>query len=147
MKKEDGTYDNTENILKCVRLYNSTGEISHLWNCFEDLRHAVQSILWRRLKGNPTPTFTENVQMITEKWMLDIINRRKKGNPYHDTFSPISYAHFMVIRYLPSDDAAWNKRSEVEDDVIESFMHKDYSIGSEVDYTNSLDDLDYDVIL
>lgn len=147
MKKEDGTFDNTEHILKCVRLYNSTGDKKYLWECFEDLRHAVQSILWKRLKGNPTPTFSENVQLITEKWMLDIVKRKEKGNPYHDTFSPISYAHFMVIRYLPSDDAAWNKRSNVEEDVVESFMNKDYSIGTEDDYSNDINDIDYDVIL
>jgi len=146
MKTEKG-YDNTENILKNVFSYNMTGNKDYLWKCFDDMRHAVQSLLWKRLKGNPTKTFTEDVMTITEKWMLDIINRREKGNPYPDKFSPISYAHFMIVRYLPNDNSIWNTRSNVEEDVVESFMHKDYSTGTECDYSNDIDDIDYDVIL
>lgn len=147
MKTEKG-YDNTANILKNVRAFNATSNKQYLWNCFEDLRHAVQSLLWRRMKGNPPPTFNDNVMVITEKWMLDIATRLEKGNPYKDTFSPISYAYFMIRRYLPTDDAVWNTRSNTTEEVVDSFMNKDYSIGAECDYSNDINDLyDYDTIL
>ena len=146
MKRSDGTYDNSEKIVRDVQLYNETGDKHYLWDCYEELRHCIQSLLWKRLKGNPTPNFTENVQTITEKWMLDIITRKERGNPYYENFSPISYAHFMIVRYLPTDDAIWNKKVDAED-VVELYMPKDYSVGEEVDYTNDINDFDYDIIL
>lgn len=114
--KESVEYNNTKHILDGIDKFNESGDTKYLWDIFDDLRHCVQSLYYKRLKGNPHcyDNFIENSIMVTEKWLIDIKKRRDKGNPYKIT-SPISYAHYMLLRYLPSDDAIWNLRCSMSD--------------------------------
>lgn len=145
-KCENGSYDNNENILKCICNFDRTSNKKELWACYDDLFHAVKSLMWKRLRGFPTPDLDDNCRLVTEKWMLDIIKRKANGKVITNMKSPISYAHFMIMRYWPADDAIWNKKADSED-VVELYMTKDYSVGEEADYTNDINDFDYDIIL
>ena len=46
--------------------------------------------------------------------MLDIIKRKAKGKVITNMKSPISYAHFMIMRYWPTDDTIMNTAVHIE---------------------------------
>lgn len=125
-KSKEIEYKNTERILENQALYNATGDTKYLFNMYPDLLHAVKSLAIKRFKGYIPPfyhdTFQENVEMVTHEWMLYMKYRLEKGNPCVMN-SPISFAHYMILRNWPTDDGPMNKRLEWQDymdEVIEA---------------------------
>lgn len=117
-KAKEIEYKNTERILENQALYNQTGDTKYLFNMYPDLLHAVKSLAYKRFKGYIPPfyhdTFQENVEMCTHEWMLYMKYRLEKGNPLVMK-SPISMAHYMILRNWPVDDGPMNKRLEWRD--------------------------------
>lgn len=137
-KCENGSYNNNENILKCICNFDKTGDKKELWACYDDLFHAVKSLMWKRLRGFPTPNLDDNCRLVTEKWMLDIIKRKSKGKVITNMQSPISYAHFMILRYWPTDDTIMNTAVHIE--AKEEHSLEEWLIGER----NYYDSNDYD---
>lgn len=127
-RREDGTYDNTENILGCIARYDDTLDKKYLWECYDDLFHAVKSLMMKRLHYHPTEDLDMNCEMVVEKWLLDIVKRKSKGKDITGMKSPISYAHFMILRYWPRDDTIMNTAVSIEYENIDigSNYEKDY---------------------
>lgn len=145
-RMEDGTYDNTKHILECIKKYDKSLDKRELWLCYEDLFHAVKSLMWKRLKGIPTPNLDDNCRIVTEKWMLDIIKRKSKGKDITSMRSPISYAYFMIMRYWPTDDKIINTAvyTDDKDENVEEWLlgNKDYYDSNDYDpYGETPDDV------
>lgn len=108
-------YENTARIQSNLALFNETKDSSFLFNCYNDLFHAVKSMMIKRSKGYIYPGIDEKADLITLEWMMDIQKRVKDGK-YVEITSPASMAYFKVIRYNPQDDGVWNSRVEITEE-------------------------------